>query len=859
MKNIRLEGCWQLSTEKGFTDKAGKRVDSVKVTIPGSVLSGLLDEGIIDDPFYRMNEYSANELFHEDYTFERSFEVTEGELLESVAELVCEGLDTLCDIRINDRLIASTDNMHRTYIFDVRDCLKVGTNTISIRCKSVHGFIENYEDRPGREIHNVQDGGTKGNEYLRKCHSMFGWDWGPAIPDAGIWRNIGLRFYSDGIIKDIVFHQIHTDKHVTLKCLVMADVLCDALETEIALKAPGGELVNKKIVLKRDCFDNATSEYKITEAGNSSCEIVFEIDKPKLWWPNNLGDQPLYEVSVGDVTSYRIGLRTLGISQEEDEWGAEFCFIVNGVKFFSMGADYIPEDVIYSRITRSRSYKLLSDCAKSNYNTIRVWGGGYYPPDFFYDICDELGLVVWQDFMFACNVYDVTDHFADSVYKEAVDNARRLRHHASLGLWCGNNEIESAWVGWDSFKGHDPSLKEDYVRLFEDVIPSALRSVDDTTFFWPSSPSTRGHFEDPDNENRGDVHYWKVWHGFLPFDDYKKHYFRYCSEFGFQSFPLLRTIESFTLKEDRNIFTPVMESHQKNGTANGKILSYISQYFLYPKDFDSLVYVSQLLQAVAMKTGVEHMRRNRGRCMGALYWQVNDNWPVASWASIDYYGRWKACQYMARDFYAPLAGSVLIEKREVRAWVTNETARERVMKVNIRIKDFDFNILAENTCELKVPAFSSVMVDTLSLPDSILISSDEEYIRGSEIACGKGKNGSEMIPGSRVFAEAVFVDDEGRKRTETAHFVPYKHLQLKKANIMTSMKETEDEYVYTISSDTYAPFTEILLKSGDGVFSENYFDLTGEDRVVTIKKSEIDFDGGIESGDVIVRSLQDTF
>lgn len=814
MKTIDLCGIWSL--------RAVGEDTSFPVTVPGSVLSCYIENGVIDDPFYRDNEYAANELFWKDYEFTRSFEVTETDFGRKKIELVCFGLDTLCDIYINGQKIAETDNMHRTYIFDVKKYVKAGENLIRIVCRSVHRFRTEYEDSRGREIHNVQEGGTKGNEYIRKAHSMFGWDWGPAIPDAGIWRNIEVRCSDGAVIDEVIFHQEHRSGAVVLKVDAR---LSDADSME----------ANRKVSVTVISPDGRQTRSACAAAENGCAQLAFDIAEPELWWPAGLGEHPLYTVKVAsddDEKEYRIGLRTLTVSQYKDEWGSEFCFIVNGVKFFAMGANYIPEDVVYSRITPDRTRKLIEDAVRANYNTLRVWGGGYYPWDEFYDICDELGVVVWQDFMFACNVYDVSEHFAENVAAEVRDNVRRLRHHASLGLWCGNNEIESAWVGWDSFKGHDESFIDDYLHLFEDVIPKTLRENDDVTFYWPSSPSSYGTFKDTENENVGDIHYWKVWHGFLPFDDYRKHFFRFCSEFGFQSFPLEKTVEAYTLPEDRNVFSEVMESHQKNSSANGKILAYLAQNFLYPKDFSSLLYVSQILQAMAMKTGVEHFRRNRGRCMGALYWQINDNWPVASWASIDYYGRWKACQYYAADFYAPLAGSLLVENDKAAVWTANEGKSERTMKVIVRVKTIDFSILAQESFEKTVPAFSSVLIGEVAIPDTV---------RGRESEC---------------FVEAIFTDDSGRSRTEVTPIKLYKHMKLAKPNISCEMTEYEDRYEYRLRSDSFAPFTELVLKNGDGIFSENYIHLTGDEHRVILMKSDIT---GESDGEVTVRSLRDTY
>lgn len=464
------------------------------------------------------------------------------------------------------------------------------------------------------------------------------------------------------------------------------------------------------------------------------------ITDPKLWWPRGYGEQPLYQVkltlfsgdgTVLDTYERRIGLRTLTVNTDKDEWGECFAHEVNGVKIFAMGADYIPEDNLFSRINKERTRKLLSDAAAVNHNSIRVWGGGYYPDDYFFDICDELGLLVWQDFMFACASYELDDDFERNITAEIRDNVRRLRHHACLALWCGNNEMETQTLD----KAWKPSIKQkyDYIKIFEYIIPHILQEEDPVTFYWPSSPSSGGNYDDPWDENRGDTHYWAVWHGNKPFTDYRNYHFRYLSEFGFQSFPCMQTVETFTEPQDRNIFSRVMEMHQRNTSANGKIMNYLSATYLYPKDFDQLLYASQLLQADAIRYGVEHFRRNRGRCMGAVVWQLNDIWPVASWASIDYYGRWKALHYAEKRMFAPVMISCeetgeLSERPfcvsephpilvKARLHVANETMQEVKGTVKWKVCLPDSFVLLEGEQELTVPALDGVWLDQIDLED----------------------------------------------------------------------------------------------------------------------------------------------
>lgn len=813
MQRFDLSGQWALRKRDSH--------DSMYMTIPGTVLSGYLENGRMEDPFYRLNEYKANEMFENDYEFEKSFMLPASAVKEKKQYLVCEGLDTICEIYINGMIVGRADNMHRTWIFDVQSFVKEGENIVTVLCKSPHKERDK-KGRPGYEITYTPTGCKKGNQYLRKAHSDFGWDWGPCIPDAGIWRNIGFVFFSDCRITDVIYTQHHVNNSVRLEAEVFVENATDSeRQAVIRAKAPNGKIVT----------ESATIEF-----GAPSIVLSVDIDEPQLWWPNGLGEQYLYEVTItvgGDEKYYRVGLREFEICTQDDKWGSEFAFKVNGVKFFAKGANYIPQDVVKTNVSAERIENLLKAAVSANFNTIRVWGGGYYPSDYFYDLCDELGLVVWQDLMFACNIYDVTDAFVKNITAEIKDNIKRIRHHASLAILCGNNEIETAFATpWDDFVGHSEELKADNQKLFEETIKNIIKEIDPEHFYWPSSPSAGGGFEDTENENKGDSHYWKVWHDLKPFNEYREHYFRFLSEFGFQSFPSVKTIDTFTDVEDRNVFSEVCESHQKNPGANGTLLFYISQNFLYPKDFSSFVYVTQIMQALAMKTCVEHLRRNRGRCMGALYWQFNDNWPVASWSSIDYYGRWKALHYFAKKFYAPIVASMERNGYKITPVVTNDTKEYSKFRVDINIKDFSFRNLYSESFENRVDALSVYREKTIDV---------EEYVRGKE---------------RDVFVEIVFTDGEGKKHIDIDTFVPYKHLHLNDPELSGAMRESEDAYIYQISAGSFAPFVEISLPNADAVFSDNFFHITSnEPRIIEVKKS--DFYG--ESPAVNVISLYDSY
>ena len=822
-----LDGQWLLKNRSDNQDK------TVKADVPGSVLDTWFKSGIIDDPYYRENEKSITPLFDNDFEYSRAFFVTKDLLEEDIVELVCGGIDTLGEIFINDTSIARVDNMHRIWRFNVKSALKPGENTIRIVLFSPNAFIAKaFREGP---VTYLSTGNMAGANYIRKPHCQFGWDWGPRLPDAGIWRSIYLEGWSAARLEDVYVIQEHSKEKVTLRVKIRAQAA--------DLKSFWAKNRDVKAALhvtppQKDGDDGTSKTLTVTETLSditAAGELTIVVEKPQLWQPNGLAGshaiQPLYgikvelldDASVLDCWQKRIGLRTMTISTEKDNWGSEFTMKVNGIKIFAMGANYIPEDSIFPRINRTRTRRLLEECIKANFNCIRIWGGGYYPDDYFYDICDELGLIVWQDFMFACHIYEFTDDFAANVAEEVRQNIIRIRHHPSLGLWCGNNELEEGWVGWENFKKHSAALKADYIKLFESLIPKIQKETDPQTFYWPASPSSGGSFDAPNDPNRGDVHFWEVWHGLKPFSEYRKKFFRFCSEFGFESLPDMETIKNYAIAEDLNLFSPVMESHQKNPGGNGIILYYLSETYRYPKDFASLVYLSQALQMKSIQSGVDHWRQNRGRCMGAIYWQLNDCWPVSSWSSIDYFGRWKALHYGARRFFAPLRATLYIDENEtqtVHVFVHNDTIKGEKGVLSLYLRDREFNTLAEENIE----------VELASLAASQILEKDYSSII----------NTTELRRSCFVTAELRLKENSRLLSRETSLFVPPKYFSFRLPEYKTEVSSKGNCFIISLKADTFCHFVRIKIEGEDPVFSDNYFDITGKEAVeILVQKDEL--------------------
>jgi beta-mannosidase len=607
-------------------------------TVPGCVHTDLRRHQLIPDPFWGMNEEALHWIEDHDWEYRTTFTIPAALLDEEAVELVADGLDTVATVTLNGQRVAATENMFTGYRWNVKPLLRRGRNELVIHFASAMSYIRTH--RTGHQPKEFNDPVGRCT-VIRKQQCQFGWDWGPRLVTAGIWRDIRLEAWTGNRLRSVVVRQRHeADGSVTISAepeLARADpdIVCD-----LTLSLGGAEVAR---------VDNS-----------SVSTLKCRIENPALWWPHGHGAQPLYTITVQVRAvdgrpigrwSRRIGLRTIALDRPTDQWGESFQFVVNGRPLFAKGANWIPAHSFVTTLTRDDYRRDLQAATEANMNMVRVWGGGIYESEDFYDLCDELGLLVWQDFMFACSLYPGDDAFLASCREEADYQVRRLRHRASLALWCGNNEIFA--LNTTELRQNAPLLR-DYEALFHRVLPEIVAAADPATPYWPSSPwrgeTDAGH---PTGEKQGDTHYWDVWHARHPVKDYEKHAFRFVSEFGMQSYSSPATNATFCPPDDTNVFGPVMENHQKNRAGNQIILDYVSRRYRFPKSQDDLIYLSQLNQAYCMQVGVEHYRRLMPRCMGALYWQLNDCWPVASWSSIEFTGRWKALHYVARRFFAP--------------------------------------------------------------------------------------------------------------------------------------------------------------------------------------------------------------
>ena len=764
-------------------------------SVPGCVHTDLLSNKLIEDPFWRDNEKRLQWIGKTDWEYTTTFDITPGVFARENIQIVFEGLDTYANVSLNGASLLNTNNMFRTWRADIKPLLKAGANTLHIRFRSPINEILPVMAKMDYELPAGNDQGEKTSPHTRKAPYQYGWDWGPRFVTSGIWRPIYLEVWDTARIDDayLVTKQVN-DEAATIAAQIE---LNSTLSTKATLIVENSK--NKTIV--------ARQEVQLGEGANTY-SLDFVIRKPALWWPNGLGAQPLYTFAVRavingktvDELTRRIGIRSLELRQEKDQIGKSFMFVVNGIPVFAKGANWIPADSFPTRISHAKYRHLLESARDANMNMLRVWGGGIYERDDFYELCDEMGILVWQDFMFGCSLYPGDEAFLDNVRHEAIDNVRRLRNHPSIAIWVGNNEIESGWFHWGWKNQFPAKLWDDYLKVFYGVLPEVVKSVDPSRPYWPSSPSS--NLED-DNESQklGDLHYWQVWHAAMPFTEYEKQFPRFMSEYGFQSFPQIETVATYTDPSERNITSPVMLAHQRHPRGNQLIREYMLREYPEPKDFESFLYVSQVLQAEGIKVGAEHLRRIRPHNMGSLYWQLDDCWPVASWSSIDYTGRWKALQYYSRRFYSDVLVMPREEDGKLNVFVVSDRRQPVAAQVRLSVMDFNGQTLWDQQQSIEVQSLKSKSYLTVPL--------------------------TTLLEGRDRKAVFVFVELTSGGRTLSTNsyfFEPFKNLTLPRPQLDVQVMPQRGGFKLKVSTDKFA--RAVYLSSPyPGSFVDNYFDL----------------------------------
>ncbi len=782
--------------------------------VPGCVHTDLRRHELIPDPFYARNEQEVFWVETVDWEYELEFDATELFARHEHIDLVADGLDTIATLRLNGAGLAQTDNMFVGWRFAVKDLLNPRTNRLEIQFKNPNAAIESRDARREPILSDHVGGRTQ----LRKQQCSFGWDWGPRLATSGIWRPIRMEGWSLNRIADFHVQQQHQKN----KCEVTVDV-----EPQLARESP--VTVRARLAL---------GDALVAEAEESSgSTLKLAVESPALWWPNGMGQRPIYELTIEmlaegaiiDTRTQRLGLCQIELDQSADKWGEKFQFNVNGRPVFAKGANWIPAHSFVNE-GECRIPELLDSAAEAHMNMLRVWGGGIYELDSFYQGCLERGLLVWQDFMFACAIYPGDREFLDQVRREIEHQVRRLRNHAHIALWCGNNENEQIFKSAITAKRN---LLRDYERVFLDSIPNTLeRLCPGARYISSSEHNPHDRFGDTGNPDSGDAHFWGVWHQRQPIAAYERQFHRFFSEFGMQAYPHVETARTFT--ESTNLFAPEMDNHQKNGGGNQIILHYISELYRFPKDYESTVYLSQIMQAFCLRFGIEHMRRNVPRTMGALYWQLNDCWPTASWSSIDFGGRWKALHHAARRFFAPTLVSVKWIGEEVMHTSTN-TVLSTVDGLEIHtVYDGVGNVDGE--LEWKLWALSrNEVVDEGSMP--VKLKPGQAAVRRrlklEKHVAGYGR--TDLVLRSRLSADGY------EDSVNTTFMTSPRNVDFPTSTIRSEVRKTSNRtFDLTLTTDALA--YQIYVNLGDALahkISDNFFDVfPGEEKCVTLEVSE---------------------
>ena len=797
---------------EGWKFRQARLTNWYPATVPGVVHTDLLQNKIIEDPFFRLNERGLQWIDKEDWVYETCFTLAADMMRKENMELVFEGLDTYADVYLNDECILKADNMFRRWSIPVRQYIREENNILKVYFHSpVKIDVPKWDALPYQypaSNDQSENGGLfnkKISIFARKAGYHYGWDWGPRLVTSGIWRPVYIRAWSDLRINDVFIEQKEVGAgraviagHVELD----ADKDMDGVLVTITDEATGRVLGEWQADLKR---------------GTNRVTVDFVLHKPKLWWSNGLGEPFLYrfrtDIIAGgellDSKTERVGIRSLKVVHQPDKDGHTFYIELNGRPVFAKGANYIPSDNFLPRVTPENYKRTILDAAGVNMNMLRVWGGGIYENDVFYDLCDEHGIMIWQDFMFACSMYPAEGALLDNIHQEAVDNVKRLRNHACIALWCGNNECQDAWLGWGWKREIERQNKEyadkiwaQYRQQYHVTLPGVVREYAPGTFYWPSSPFA---FEgEMSGTTDGDRHYWSVWHGKAPISDYDSEKSRFFSEYGFQSFPEFDSVKRYApYPEDWDIRSEVMMSHQRGGDhANGLIETYLLNEYKKPRDFRAFLYMNHVLQGDAIKTAIESHRRQMPYNMGTLFWQHNDCWPVASWASRDYYGRWKAQHYYTRKAYDDILISPVVEGGDLKVYAVSDRLENTSGRLQLQVCQFDGTVVHHWGKSVGISGNDSRVC--FSAPLAKLL---EGANRGT------------------VYVRVDYTDKSGRVYHNNYCLGKQKDMDYPKVDLQTEVRSIEGGYEVTVSADKFARAVCLSVADNESVYSDNYFDV----------------------------------
>ena len=795
-------------------------------TVPGCVHLDLIANDLIPDPFFGLNESLLQWISNESWAYRLVFQPSLKVLSKKNIEIFFHGLDTYADVYLNGTIVICANNMFHPWSAEIKDIINAGDNELLVQFRSPLKEVVEKMKSMDYTLPADNDQAGKTSPHTRKAPYHYGWDWGPCLVTSGIWKEVKLIGWDDW--------------HVTHFQISNKNVSKDNAELEVELEVTAEIQETLKITLSELITGNDHKQAFKMKSGVNNFSFNISLTNPQLWWPHGHGDQILHHFFLTVETDNqlekrerKIGIRDVTIERAADERGESFEIYVNNMPIYSKGANWIPADYFVERLQKEDYKRLLKDAISANMNTLRIWGGGIYEPNHFYELCDEMGIMVWQDFMFACSMYPADENFLDSVRREARYQVNRLKSHACIILWCGNNEVASGWLSWGWKEELPGSIWEDYRKLFHELLPKVCNELDPQRLYWPSSPC---HGTDQSNQDqiygKGDNHYWGVWHGGDDFNAFEDNVGRFMTEYGMQSFPSMSMVESFTHEKDRSLDSDVMNAHQKASLGTGNLIKYIEDYYRVNDDFESIVGLSQIMQAEAIRFAVEAHRRNMPYCMGTLYWQFNDCWPVISWSSIDYGGNWKALHYAARRFFSPILVSIHDLNDKIEIHVINDQHHEVESGIRLGLFNLNGDVLFKDSSEINVEPFSSNIYRAFDKND---------FLGGIDLS-------------ATVFRAELFV---GGKVLSRAHqfFRRPKYLSIPSPEFAYEIERVGGKYVIIIKSKSFLCQVHLISIKVRGVFSDNYFEmLPGEVQMIDFESSENE---ELKKSELIIRTLHE--